>query len=188
MWLTSAPHRAREELAALGLRIVLCDPARLHEVFALRARVWLAEGAAPHAFPDGRWSDPRDAHRMHWVALDDDRIVAAASLDLHESLADIEEPEAYASITAPPEGIVAAPTRVVVDPAYRGRGIANALLDRQDEAAREAGAVLAVRQASPAMQRILERRGWHDHGPAPADPRFPNVAFRVMSLELGDRR
>jgi len=169
----------------LELPIVRCDPARLHEVFELRAHVWLDEGAAPEAFPDKTWSDPRDAHRMHWIALDGDRIVAAASLDLHASLADVDEPEAYASVPAPGEGTVAAPTRVVVDRAYRGRGIAGALLDRQDEAAREASAVLAVRQASPAMHRILERRGWRDHGPAPADPRFPGVAFRVMSREFG---
>jgi hypothetical protein len=56
------------------------------------------------------------------------------------------------------------------------------LLDRQDAAARAAGAVLAVRQASPGMRRLLERRGWQAHGPGPVDPRFPGVEFTVMSL------
>jgi len=178
----------RDGASRLDLPIVRCDPARLPEVFELRARVWLEEGAAAGAFPDGTWSDARDAQRLHWVALDGDRIVAAASLDLHESLAAVEEPEAYASVPPPPPGVIAAPTRVVVDRAYRGGGLANALLDRQDEAARAAGAVLAVRQASPAMRRLLERRGWRDHGPAPPDPRFPGIEFRVMSLEMGDAR
>jgi len=168
----------------LDPRIVSCDPDRLTELFELRARVWIAEGADPSAFPDGAWSDAADAHRIHWVVLDRERIVAAASTCFHSTLAEVEEPEAYLSIPTPPPGIIAVPARVVVDGAYRGRGIAESLLNRQDQAARDAGAGLAVRQASPAMKRILERRGWRDHGPAPADPRFPTTQFCVMSLLL----
>ncbi|PKQ16486.1 MAG: hypothetical protein CVT67_04975 [Actinobacteria bacterium HGW-Actinobacteria-7] len=165
-------------------RIVLCDPDRLKDLFEFRARVWIGEGVDPLAFPDGAWSDAADAHRIHWTVLDDRRIVGAASTCFHATLAEVEEPEAYILLPTPPAGVIAVPARVVVDPAYRGRGIAAALLDTQDQAARDAGAGLAVRQASPAMARILERRGWRDHGPAPADPRFPTTAFRVMSLLL----
>jgi len=163
---------------------VRCDSGRLEELYRLRARVWIAEGADPSAFPEGTWSDARDGQRIHWIALDGDRIAAGASLGLHVALAEVEEAEAYSAVPAPPAGIIAAPARVVVDGAYRGCGIAAALLDQQDQAARDAGAVLAVRQASPAMRRILDRRGWHGHGPAPADPRFPGVQFTVMSLVL----
>jgi len=162
--------------------IVHCDPSRLAELFALRARVWIEDGADPSAFPDGTWSDATEAHRIHWVVLDDGRVVAGASMSFHSSLAELEEPEAYAAVPTPPPGIIAAPARVVVDSAFRGQGIAAALLDCQDQAAREAGAVLAARQASPAMRRILERRGWRDHGPGPSDPRFPGTCFTVMSL------
>jgi len=165
--------------------IVPCDPDRLPELYRLRARVWIEEGADPRAFPDGSWSDAADAHRTHWVMLDEGRIVAGASICFHASLADVEEPGAYTVIPQPPDGLIAAPGRVVVDRAHRGQGIASLLLDRQDEAARAAGAVLAVRQASPAMKRLLERRGWSDHGLAPADSRFTGVDFSVMGLSLG---
>ncbi len=158
-----------------------CDPLRLAELYALRARVWIGEGADPAAFPGGRWTDAHDPHRFHWVAVDRGRIVAGASLGMHPSLAEVDEPEAYWMLTPPP-GRIAAPARVVVEPAYRGSGIAQVLLDRQDAAARAAGAVLAVRQASPGMRRLLERRGWQAHGPGPVDPRFPGVEFTVMSL------
>lgn len=164
--------------------ILTCGPDRLAELFKFRARVWIGEGADPVAFPDGSWSDDADAHRLHWVVLDDNRIIAAASMSLHSSLSEVQEPEAYATIPTPPTGVIAAPARVVVDAAYRSHGIATALLDQQDKAAREADAVLAVRQASPAMSRLLVRRGWRDHGPGPTDPRFPGVQFTVMSLEL----
>ncbi len=161
-----------------------CDPDRLEELFRLRARVWVAEGADPHAFPDGSWSDSEDVRRTHWVVLDEGRIVAGASIGFHTALSQVEEPEAYHVIPSPAPGIIAAPARVVVDREYRGKGLAQALLDLQDQAAREAGASLAVRQASPTMRRILERRGWCYHGPGPLDPRFPGVEFSVMSLVL----
>jgi GNAT superfamily N-acetyltransferase len=164
--------------------IVRCPPERLAELFELRARVWIGEGADPAAFPEGAWSDDADARRLHWVALDGDRIVGGASLDVLSSLAEMDEPEAYRIVPPPPPGIVAAPARIVVERAYRGRGIASALLDAQDEAAREAGAVFAARQASPPMARLLRRRGWRVDGPAPDDPRFPGVRFVVMSLDL----
>lgn len=169
--------------AMAEVTVAECDPRRLGELYALRARVWIAEGADPAAFPGGRWSDAHDPHRLHWVALDRDRIVAGASLGIHESLGEVDEPEAFRDVPPPP-GRIAAPARVVVEAAYRGAGIAEALLDRQDAAARAAGAVLAVRQASPAMRRLLERRGWRVHGPGPADPRFPGVDFTVMTLGL----
>jgi GNAT superfamily N-acetyltransferase len=111
-------------------------------------------------------------------------LVAGASLAVHEHLGQIDEPEAYVAYGLKADGVVAAPARVIVHPAHRGGGIAQQLLDTQDTAARKAGATLAVRQASPAMRRLLERRGWCYHGPGPADPRFPGTEFSVMSLDL----
>ncbi|MGI8805930.1 MAG: hypothetical protein ACR2IN_09650 [Thermoleophilaceae bacterium] len=79
------------------------------------------------------------------------------------------------------EGAVAAPARVVVAASAQRHGLASRLLDVQDDGAREAGATHAVRQASPAMARLLERRGWRHAAPAGADPRFPGVGFRIMT-------
>ena len=162
-----------------------CPAERLPELYALRATVWLAEGAYPGAFPKGTWSDHHDSFRRHWIVLNDDgRVVAGASLAIYEHLRQIDEPEAYEKYALATEGPVAAPARVVVHPANRASGIAQRLLDVQDDAARAAGATLAVRQASPVMRRLLERRGWHHHGPGPEDPRFPRTEFSVMSLNL----
>jgi GNAT superfamily N-acetyltransferase len=97
----------------------------------------------------------------------------------------MDEPEAYTKLALPKTECIAAPARVIVDPHYRGSGIAQALLDAQDRTARAEGATIALRQASPAMRRLLERRGWCYHYAGPADPRFPGVEFSVMSLELG---
>ena len=166
----------------LAPRIVACPPARSTEMFRLRAAVWVGEGADPAAFPGEEWRDDRDASRLHWIALHEDRIVATASLSVHATLADVEEEDVYLRAGLFHPGPVAAPARVTVASDFRGCGLAQALLDVQDATAVEAGALLSVRQASPAMRRLLERRGWREHGPGPWDARFPGVQFTVMSL------
>lgn len=165
--------------------IVPCPPGREAELFRLRARVWVEEGADPAAFPAGEWRDVHDATRQHWIVTDGGVLVGGASLALHPALDALDEPEAYVGVPLPAGGgLIAAPGRVVVLASHRGGGIAQRLLDVQDAEARARGAVLAVRQASPAMRRLLERRGWRYHHAGPPDARFPGVTFSVMSLPL----
>ena len=152
-------------------------------MFRLRATVWIHEGADPAAFPDGEYRDPHDASRLHWIAVDQDRVVATASLSLHARLADVEEGHVYLEARLSSPGPVAAPARLTIAPDYRGGRLVRALLDAQDVAAAESGATLSVRQASPSLRPLLERRGWIAHGAGPVDPRFP-VLFTVMSLRL----
>jgi hypothetical protein len=129
-------------------------------MFRLRAAVWLGEGADPKSFPGGEWRNERDASRLHWIVLDEDRVVATASLGIYARLVDVEEGEAYVHAGLSSPGPVAEPARVTVAADRRGRGFVQALLDAQDAAAVEAGALLAVRQASPSMRPLLEQRGW----------------------------
>ena len=69
----------------------------------------------------------------------------------------------------------------MVAPVAQGGGLASRLVETQDEAAIDAGAQHAVRQASPAMQRLVVARGWRAVAPASIDPRFPDVRFQVMT-------
>lgn len=161
------------------------EPATLDAIYRLRAAVWRETGdIAQAAFRDGRWSDEHDATSTHWVIRDGEELVAAARLSVHERLADVPEADEYAAVGLALEGPIAAPARVVVAAAARRHGLAWQLLDAQDAAARAAGCAFAVRQSSPAMSRLLERRGWRDAGPAGLDERFPGVRFEVMVLEL----
>ena len=164
-----------------------CPPGRLDELFRLRASVWLAAGADPTAFPDGRWQDARDAGRQHWIAIANDEIVGGASLGICATLADMHQPEAYHGAGLATAGVVAAPDRLVVRADWRGRYVVQRLLEAQEAAARAAGAVIAARQASRMLRPILLRRGWREHGPAPHDARFPHEQFTVMSLDLTAR-
>ena len=163
----------------------VADAPTLAAIYRLRAAVWRDTGAvAQAAFADGRWSDEHDPASLHWVIRDAGELVAAARLSVHERLADVPEAEAYAAVGLRLAGRIAAPARVVVAPAARRHGLAWQLLDAQDAAARAAGCAFAVRQSTPAMRRLLTRRGWYSAGPARRDERFPGVSFEVMVLEL----
>ena len=158
------------------------DPAVLAAIYELRASVWRATGAvSPDTFPTGGWSDEFDPASRHWAISRDGQIVAAARLSVHNRLEEVPEAAEYLTAGLRLEGTVAAPARLVVAASARRHGLAARLLDVQDEAAREAGAAHAVRQASPAMARLLGRRGWRHVAPANADPRFPGVRFSIMT-------
>jgi hypothetical protein len=164
-----------------------CPADRLDELFRLRASVWLAAGADPAAFPDGRWQDARDARRQHWIAVAGDEVVGGASLGVYATLDDMHQPEAYHGVGLVTPGPVAGPDRLVVRADWRGRYVVQRLLDAQETAARASGAVIAARQASRMLRPILLRRGWREHGPAPHDARFGGEQFTVMSLDLTAR-
>lgn len=161
------------------------DAPTLEAIYRLRAAVWRETGdIAQAAFADGRWSDEHDPASLHWIVRDGDELVAAARLSVHERLADVPEAEEYAAVGLELEGRIAAPARVVVAAVARRHGLAWQLLDAQDAAARADGCAFAVRQSSPAMSRLLRRRGWQDRGLARPDERFPGIRFEVMVLEL----
>ena len=157
------------------------DPKILDEIYQFRARVWSeSHDLAPDAFPSGKWQDRHDENAQHWAVFDSQgKIAGSARLTLHQALEDVVEPEQYLRYGVECDGLIAAPDRVVVCPAARRQGIANRLLDVQDQAALAAAAVCAIRQASPAMCRLIQKREWQLLGPASIDPRFPDLVFTV---------
>ena len=165
--------------------VEVTDAATLEAISRLRVVVWRETGSlAPGAFPDGVWWDPIDAHARHWVFRRDGEVVAAGRLSIHPRLEEVWQAEEYLAAELDLEGPVAAPDRVVVARSAQGRGLASRLVEVQDAAAVEAGARHAVRQASPAMQRLVGERGWRGVGPASIDPRFPGVPFQIMTRDL----
>jgi predicted GNAT family N-acyltransferase len=170
--------------------LLVDDTATLKQIYRLRVEVWRTStsGLAEGAFPDGVWTDAHDAIARHWAIFDNkDRIVAAARLAFHDSLSKIVEPFQYERYGLAPQGLIAAPDRVVVGHAAQRQGLASRLLDLQDAAAVQAGATCALRQASPSMCRLLVKRGWDLLGPAISDPRFPGLDFTVAVKHFASR-
>ena len=162
------------------------DSESLAQIFRFREQVWRATGGiSADAFANGSWEDEWDAEGTHWVIRDEDiQIVASARLTVHENIRAVPEAEEYLRYGYLPSGRIASPARVVVSPECQGRGLGKRLLAVQDEHALASGAAHAVRQASPAMIRLLVPRGWRVLGPARSDPRFPGVEFQVATLDL----
>jgi len=166
----------------------VADAETIDEICRLRAQVWETTGqAAAAAFPDGGWRDPYDSDCAHWIIRGGrQRLVAAARVTVHDRLEDVPEAEEYLRYGLRLPGPIASPARVVVLGEARGAGLARRLLDAQDAFARRVGARHAVRQASPAMVRLLAHRAWRVLGPATPDPRFTGVRFQVAVLDLSD--
>lgn len=162
------------------------DSETLAQIFRFRERVWRATGGiAADAFADGSWHDEWDADGTHWVIRDEEfQIVASARSTVHDNIHAVPEAEEYLRYGYLPNGRIASPARVVVAQECQGRGLGKRLLAVQDEHAVASGAAHAVRQASPAMARLLMPRGWRLLGAARTDPRFPGVEFQVVCLDL----
>lgn len=159
------------------------DSPTIDEICRFRARVWTATpGASQHAFPSGEWRDDIDSWARHWIGRSPaGELVAAARLAIFDRLEHLSEAPEYLNYGLQADGQIAAPDRVVVAPAEQGQGWAGLLLDAQHAASSDSGAVCALRQASPRMARLLERRGWQMLGPASIDPRFPQTQFTVAA-------
>ena len=146
----------------------VCDVDTVAEICRFRVQVWRATGAlAEAAFELGEWRDEADQTATHWVARDiTGQIVGAARLQIYDRLEQVPEYDEYLRYGLEIDGRIAAPDRVVVSAAATGQGVGGALVDIQEETWLATDAKAAVRQASPAMSRLITKRGWELLGPA----------------------
>lgn len=91
----------------------------------LRYEVWSAEGVELTKPETGMIADSHDDHAMHWGVFDGTRLVGAARLCLHETLAEGPDGDLFTGLNIPAP--VASMNRLVVAKSHRGRGIAKEL-------------------------------------------------------------
>jgi hypothetical protein len=172
----------REQSSQYSDPIEINDESTIASICRLRAKVWQDTGhLTPDAFGENGWRDPIDSLCRHWIIVDrQDNLVASGRLSVHCGVEDVHESYEYVKYGINFLGEYANPDRVVVDQTIAGSGLGRMILDAQDRAIQLAGIPFSVRQASPAMVRLLLRRGWHVAGPASADRRFPGMDFSVV--------
>ncbi|MBB5061010.1 GNAT superfamily N-acetyltransferase [Granulicella aggregans] len=146
--------------------IIVEDPAVLQQVGRLRILAWEADGELPSFAPRAEvWIDEHDSHAVNWVILCDGLPIAAARLCVHKrisELPDIASLIGYEDSLVPP---VAAFTRLVVSPAFRGRGLSKELDGMRLAAAQEEGCRSAVVVTHvPARMRQLRAAGFRNLG------------------------
>ena len=106
-------------------------PDRMDEIGVLRVRAWINEpGADPIFFSKRTWIEPLDQTAYHWVITRNDVIVAAARMNIHETI----ETAPYSFLLPKNERRfqfenqrIASFSRMVIDPQFRGNGFAEKL-------------------------------------------------------------
>lgn len=138
-------------------------PSIIRDIGKLRASVWFEEGhLSPCVCPNGVWLDELDeldSRGNHWAAFDGNRIVAAARLTLHHSLEDMPQSDEFSPYDLEIGLPYAFMSRLVVEKAYRGRGLARRLdgLRLREAALKGAKAVLVL--ATPCRVKTLQKQG-----------------------------
>ncbi|WFR68351.1 GNAT family N-acetyltransferase [Curtobacterium flaccumfaciens] len=97
-----------------------------------------------------------------WVACDGDEVVG------------------HVGVAVPAPGRMAEVTRLFVDPAHRGKGVADALLETAEASAPGTHLRLDVTEETPDAWRLYERRGWCMTGRGPADWCKPSGEFPTV--------
>jgi GNAT superfamily N-acetyltransferase len=115
----------------------------VEEIVRLRARVWTAQVPFPLTLED--LADPFDRVARHWAILDEDQLVAAARLSIHDRMEDVPEADCLHGVfPGSPPGPIAFLSRLVVAPEYRGRGLGRRLDEIRIRFAEQAGCRLLL--------------------------------------------
>lgn len=149
------------------------------EIQRFRYQVWKAEGATLYDETSGMIADWHDEHALHWGVYDQDRLIAAARLCIHDRQSDVPDTSLFAAIDLPTP--IASMNRLVVLREYRGMGLSSVLDGTRIGAAGRSGARVITAAAVTRRSRIdqLQKEGFTflDGDPAPT-PWSPTVQTR----------
>lgn len=143
------------------------DPAVFRQIEQLRRRAWAADGEVPEfILRQDILSDSHDVHGMHWAILSGGRPIAASRMCIHDTVESSPDPEALEGYEHLVDVPFASLTRLVVDPAHRGRRLSVAMDAVRLATARERGckAVISVGELEFRIKG-LERLGFRRLGP-----------------------
>jgi GNAT superfamily N-acetyltransferase len=139
----------------------LTTATEIAECQRLRYEIWSAEGVEISNPQAGTIADSHDDHAMHWGVFDGTRLVAAARLCLHETLAEAPDGQLFAGLEIPTP--IASMNRLVVTQSHRGRGIAKELDQTRIQHGRTFGAramIVTPLNSQSSRIRSLEAQGF----------------------------
>lgn len=109
---------------------LLIDKTRLQEIYDLRVHAWENSNRCDlvnrELFPNG-WTDKLDDSAFHFIVEKDNKIIAAARLNICNSLDELVEKEIFEQFELPVKRPFAFYSRLVVSPNYRNLGLSSKL-------------------------------------------------------------
>jgi GNAT superfamily N-acetyltransferase len=136
------------------IELITPDAAILNRIGKLRVKAWETE--VPAIAELDSWLDGHDPFARHWAFVQDDELIAAARLTIHERLADVPDADDFAGVTAAlptPLGVL---SRLVVAPHFRRLGLSKRLDAVRIGAAEQAGCQAALVASSSGGHRIAQ--------------------------------
>lgn len=165
---------------SLSLPSVVEDPAVLQQAGKLRSLAWSAAGELPSFAPKTEiWIDEHDSHAVNWAVLCEGLPIAAARLCIHRRVCELPD---FASLVGYEDSLVApiaAFTRLVVSPTFRGLGLSKGLDEMRLAVAQKGGCRSAVAVTHvPARIRQLKACGFQNLG----ESRHRTVSFATSCV------
>lgn len=162
-------------------------PERIPEIGALRIRAWRDEqGIDPNFFARRTWVDPLDQTACHWVVTRHNAVVASARMSFHDTLESVPYaslvPDIYWSHYA--HKSIASINRLVVDPRFRGRGLAKLLDQARLDMAMSKGIDVVLAQPQITRLTALNKLGFSYVCELPSTPEMPDRRLFFMELDL----
>lgn len=147
--------------------VLVSDRDTLLQIQDLRRRAWSANGEVPDFIArQNILTDVHDVNGMHWAIFHEGPPIAAARMSIHDDVTDSPDPEAldgYEHLIGLP---MAAVSRLVVDPNFRGRGLPEALRSERIKLAIRRGcrSIVGVAEENSVMH-AMEALGFVRLGP-----------------------
>lgn len=162
-------------------------PERIQEIGALRIRAWREEpGINADFFAKRTWIEAIDYMACHWIITKNDRIVAAARMSFHDSLMNVPYASLLPELCRPKytQKTLASINRLVVDPRFRGLGLARQLDQARLNMAREKGVDYVLAQPQQTRLSALTKQGFQYVCELPHIPEMPDRQLFFMELAV----
>lgn len=164
-------------------------PDHMQEIGRLRIQAWRDEpGINTTFFSRNAWIESIDHLAYHWVVMKNNLVVAAARMSIHTSLDDVPYANLLPDALRPQfsQRRIASINRLVVDPLFRGTGLARMLDQARLDMARRVGADVVLAQPQLTRLSALLKLGFSYVCELPRIPEMPERPLFFMELNVNE--